>query len=529
MSRRGSAKAPAPRRAAIATPGRRGGAARAPTPHSARFRKALGVLRRIPAAAWICALVAALNGASWSLITPPFQAPDEPDHFAYVQRLAETGRLPSHSAGGNYSLEEQLALQDLNYYSMRRQPQHGAISSPAAQQRLQSDLALPLARGNGAYTGVASSQPPLYYALETIPYALGSAGTLLDRLELMRLLSALLAGVTTLFVFLFLREALPGAPWAWTVGALGGALAPLLGFMSGSVNPDTLLFATSAAIFYCLARGFHRGLTRNLAIAIGAVTAVGLLSKLNFVGLLPGVALGLVVLARRAERQRSAESPPDHAAYRWLALAIAIAVSPVVVFVASNLASDLPAFGIVSSALGLTSHGSPSGELNYIWQLYLPRLPGMRNDFVGVFTTRDIWFDGLVGDYGWLDTIFSDRVDDLALVPTAAVAILCARELLVSRQSLRRRLSELGVYATIAVGVTALVGADSYLSLSMQIADYRDPRYLLPMLALGAAILTLAARGAGRRWGAPAGALIVLVILAHDIFSQLLVISRYYG
>ena len=50
----------------------------------------------------------------------------------------------------------------------------------------------------------------------------------------MRLLSALMAGVTALFTFLFVREALPGAPWAWTVGGLGAALAPLLGFISGS-------------------------------------------------------------------------------------------------------------------------------------------------------------------------------------------------------------------------------------------------------------------------------------------------------
>src|SRR5262249_13894834 len=48
------------------------------------------VLRGVPRAAWICALIASLNAVCWSLITPPFQLPDEPAHFAYVQRLAET-------------------------------------------------------------------------------------------------------------------------------------------------------------------------------------------------------------------------------------------------------------------------------------------------------------------------------------------------------------------------------------------------------------------------------------------------------
>ncbi|HXC23770.1 MAG TPA: hypothetical protein VNU28_04225, partial [Solirubrobacteraceae bacterium] len=42
---------------------------------------------RIPRAAWVCALIAFLNAACWSLVTPPFQVTDEPDHVAYVQEL----------------------------------------------------------------------------------------------------------------------------------------------------------------------------------------------------------------------------------------------------------------------------------------------------------------------------------------------------------------------------------------------------------------------------------------------------------
>jgi len=74
--------------------------------------------------------------------------------------------------------------------------------------------------------------------------------------------------------------------------------------------------------------------------------------------------------------------------------------------------------------------------------------------------------------------------------------------------------------------VLLIVGADDYLHKIP--GEYAEPRYLLPMLALWGAVLTLAARGAGRRWGPVAGVAIVSLVLAHDIFSQLLVISRYY-
>jgi 4-amino-4-deoxy-L-arabinose transferase-like glycosyltransferase len=459
----------------------------------------------------------------WSILTPAFQVPDEPDHFAYVKQLAETGRLPSSSAEQT-SGEEIFSLVDLRFYKVRQQPQNHTLASQAEQNKLERDLKLASEtseKGSPA-AGVAASQPPLYYALEAIPYSLAGNGTVLDRLQLMRLLSALFAGITALFVFLFVREVLPGTPWAWTVGALAVALTPLLGFISGAVNPDALLFAVSAATFYCLARAFRRGLDTRMAIAIGTLTAIGFLTKLNFVGLVPGILLGLIVLTIRAS-QRSGP-----AAYRLLALGAGLAFGPVAVFLAINVLSNRASLGLVSTAVQ-TTHGSVFAQINYIWQFYLPRLPGTVNDFPGLFTTRQLWFDGYVGLYGWLDTTFPGWVYSVALIPAAAIALLCCRALLQGRIALRSRAVELVVYAVIGIGVMILVGADSYRDFPGRDAEYAEARYLLPMLPLIAAVLALAARGAGRRWGPSVGALIVILFLAHDIFSQLLVVSRFYG
>ena len=52
-------------------------------------------MSRIPRAARWCALVAFLNALVWSLVTPPFHVPDETVHVAYVQYLAETGKIPN--------------------------------------------------------------------------------------------------------------------------------------------------------------------------------------------------------------------------------------------------------------------------------------------------------------------------------------------------------------------------------------------------------------------------------------------------
>src|SRR5205823_8734220 len=102
----------------------------------------------------------------------------------------------------------------------------------------------------------------------------------------MRLLSALLAGITILLCFGFLREALPSAPWVWPVGALAVAFQPTFGFIGGGVSNDNLLFATSAAILLLVARAFRRGLTVAGGAALGAAITAGLLTKGTTLGLL---------------------------------------------------------------------------------------------------------------------------------------------------------------------------------------------------------------------------------------------------
>ncbi len=478
------------------------------------------MLARIPATAWLCALIACLNAACWSVITPPFESPDEPSHYAYVAHLAETGHLPTSSAE-EFTPAEGIALEDLHLTQVSLNPQNGTISTPTEQHKLEHDLGAGYPRTGNSDAGVATTEPPLYYALEAIPYGLAPGGTVLDRLALMRLLSALMGGLTALFVFLFLREALPSEPWAWTVGGIGVAVMPLLGFMSGAVNPDALLFAVSAALFYCLARGFRRGLTPKLAVALGAVIALGFMTKLNFLGLLPGAILGVLVLGRRVARTSR------RAATRLLALAGGVAVSPIVLYILVNVLSGRPGVGSVSDGITLTGKHPILAEASYIWQFYLPRLPGMHPYFGGLLTTRAFWFDGLVGLYGWLDTTFPGWVYNAALLPIALIAALAARTLVVHRHVLRNRLSEAAVYLTMTLGVLILVGANDYLSNDP--GEYREPRYLLPMLALWGLTLTLAARGAGRRWGPAVGAAIVVLLIAHNLFSQLLTISRFYG
>jgi hypothetical protein len=481
-------------------------------------------LKRVPRLAWLCALIAFMNATAWALIVPPFQGKDETDHFTYVVQLAENDSLPEGVGyTGQYPANVTAVLQALDYNQVRHAPQVPAISSVQQQQGLNEALHSGASSEGVGQAGIASSEPPLFYALQTIPYALGS-GNVLTQLQLMRLLSSLFAAMTALLVFLFLREILPRRPWAATIGALCVAVQPAFGFMSGSVNPDALLYTIAAGVFLCLARAFRRGLTWRSALVFGVLVALGFLTKLNFIGFAAGVYVGLLVLAVRGFKAhgRSALLPP--------AIVAGIGVLPAILYVLRNLLSNHHTLGVVSGGGSLVSLSSLSHELSYIWQLYLPRLPGMPHYFAGLFTFKDVWFDRSVGLYGWFDTMFPPWVDNVMLVPAAIVVVLCVYELVLRRLALREHLSELLTYVAIVLGVLVMVGASSYLSNGHgQEAPFGEPRYLLPMLPLLGAVIALAIRAGGRRWAPVIGAAILMVFLGHDIFSQLQVIARYYG
>jgi hypothetical protein len=152
----------------------------------------------------------------------------------------------------------------------------------------------------------------------------------------------------------------------------------------------------------------------------------------------------------------------------------------------------------------------------------------MATDFPGIFPSRQLWFDRSVGLYGWLDTSFPPWVENIALIPAGVLTILGIRALITVRITLRSRWLELAVYALMSLGVLVLVGSDSYLRFP-GLLTYAEPRYLLPMAPLAGAALAISARGAGRRWGPATGVVIVVLVLAHNIFSQLQVISRFFG
>jgi 4-amino-4-deoxy-L-arabinose transferase-like glycosyltransferase len=493
-------------------------------------RWVLDQIGRVPSAGRACLVIAFVNAAIWGFVVPPFQVPDEVAHFGYAQYLAETGKPPPQAVAPPYSPEEQTTLEALSFFTTIGRPSlHGVLTNQEDRFLRQVIAANSNPLGPGGITSV-TNQPPLYYALEAVPYWLSPSSNILTRLFLMRLLSALMAAFTVLGVFMFLRELFPRTNWGWPVGALIVAFQPTFDFIAAGVHADNLLFLASTWLLFLLLRTYRRGLTLRRGVAIGAATAVGLLSKLTFIALTPGIALAvllLVWLAWRDDRRT--------AILAGLATVLAAGV-PFGIYALLNETAwnrgGPTAGGIAAATANVIVGGHPVGlneSLDYIWQIYLPRLGFMHHRYFARYPGWELWLNGAIGHFGWLDYTFPRWVYDLGRWVFYGLSGLA----FVSLYRLRRRARPLlPIFICFGVMALGLLGAIGYTGIRYKFSaghQFEQARYLFPFIAFWGAFVVLAAKAAGRRWAPVLAGVLVVAAMAHGLFAETLTISRYYG
>ncbi len=474
-------------------------------------------------ALWACVAVAVVSGWIWSVTTPWFQVPDEIVHIGYVHYFGETGKIPGpvNTRVGAVDPSPELAAAIHGVpFSYQAPPTWDAHASDAAHAAAADAPHAP----REAEAGAAANNPPLYYVLEAIPYRIAHGANLFDRILLMRLFSSLFLGVTTAFTFLFVRELLPGSPWTWPVGALAVALQPIAGFTSGGVNPDALLWAACAAAFYAIARIFRHGLDVRRVLGLLAALVVAILTKGASLALLPAAGLAVALGAWRLPLPRARRAAVA------LGGAAAVALLPLLGWIAITHATHGSAGGAGGAgppATGGVKVGSElHKELGYVWQLYLPRLPFMNDQFAGYSPLWLIWFQGFVGRFGYFFYTVPEWVSRIGAGVAVGVIALVARALW--RWSERIRLSELGVYLVMVASVLVVVGVAGFQFRQRENLPFEQTRYLFLLLPLYGALVAVAVRAAGR-YGRALAVVLVALFAAHQVFAVLFNVAVYYG
>ena len=403
------------------------------------------------------------------MLAPAWQAPDEIEHFAYAQRLAET-REPTNDSGAflrGYSTEHQYAMESALTNTVRQNPKGKPPwedGSRAAWEK-RDDREHPSKKdGNRAIL----SYTPAYYSGAAVGYLLFSWGDIFDRVLGARLFSVLLGAVSTLFVWLFARELFRREGFLPNTAALSVALLPQFGFMSGAVNNDGLLIACASVELYLLARLLRRGPTLKLAASIGLVLALGYLAKPTMAAFGPIVAAALLWPAVRKRDPRLLAVP-----------AVGLAGFAAVALAWTGVAALFDR-GVTTVSTANTTPFSLHDYLAYVYHFYWPTLGDTTNRWFGsaspVYT---VWMHSFFATFGASDTLFPERVYKVLTGICIGVAVLIGVAAWRERRAAKRALPLIVMGAGVVVSLLLLVHLTFYLVHPGYPGE--QGRYLLPL------------------------------------------------
>lgn len=481
-------------------------------------------------ATWLF-VIAALNFACWALITPPFQAPDEVDHFAYTQSLVQRGEAPSRNPGSplaRWSSSEELGLEDESFFTDH---QVGDSKAPwtERQQRYYQEQVVTRhpSSANGGGNETAATHGAIYYAALAPAYLLASSSPF-SQLTLMRLTSALIGALTVVFAYLMARELAPGRPWLGVLAALLVAYQPMYGFISGAVNNDVGVNAGAAALELLLIVMLRRGISWRLGLLTGGLLIALPIVKGTAYSLYPVAAIALAATLWRHHRRSQIAG--------WAALAGgALAITEIAsllggVFHPAQAGGGGSAVGGVSSASGAVSEAAahPLGYLVYLWEAVLPRLPFMTRHFETNFAGFSIFVERGWGAFGWYDVLYPHRFYYVILAAMIAVPILGLVAIVREWRFVRAHALDFAILVLMALAVFAGFEAAFYTTgIRPAIAEFG--RYEFPAIAPLAVLVVASLSAFGRRWIVYAGAVLLVAMIALSYSGQLLTLTGFYA
>jgi hypothetical protein len=315
--------------------------------------------------------------------------------------------------------------------------------------------------------------------------------------------------------------ALAALAWALAGELLGAAVAPRflaaaivtlqpgVTNLEGAVNPDLLLFVLWTAGLLLMLRLVRLGPSVGRFAALAAVLAAGgLTNGRGLFMLVPAVAALLAMWRRHG-------SPRPEV---WWGVTGATAVAVVAGF---YVALTRPVTAPFVEA-------TPGGLFSYVWQFYLPRLPGMSHAPGPDYGVRDAFVARVWGGFAQLEVEIPSWAVTLLLILSVAVVVALAATLWQRRATVDG--GRLAVCVAALVGLLAGLHLIAYRSLLTNAADpVIAGRYVLVLVALGAVAVAAVVRSVPARWSAPLAG----IVLGGAVVAQLnglgLLIDRFWN
>jgi len=469
-------------------------------------------------------LVTLVKGVVWSILVPPWNAPDEDTHFEYAQIIERFAIL--HPDPGSWKPEELAILLNLAQirpaaFNINRLVDLSLRQSLAEQVRRLDDPAIKYhyVYDDGYLFSIirnfVNDHPPLYYWLAGAIQASLEDKSILVRILFNRWLSVFLGVITVALAYRAGKEIWRNEAWACFLATLV-SFQPLMTFMTAVISDGALGIAMFSACTVLMLRVIRNGWTARRAWALAVLLGLGLLARTSLVILIPVLMLLFLWNARAFLREK-----------RFIPGALAPIVS--VLTIALLIAgwwykstgfdnSDTRINFFISGITRLTTSWRQSAA-NYDWI-------NAFNPVLGMY-----W-----GNFGWLDTPFPQGLY-LFLTGVTVIAVYITvwwllRHIFSGEQTADSR--QPSMFFMLGIQTIFLIILYAYLDFRFfNIGGIYRPqgRYFLPAivgqmtwLAIGLVSPTPARLRRAWMW------LVVLGMVALNIYSLFSVITlRYYG
>ena len=478
----------------------------------------LGRVRQIPLPLALIVGVGLVLTLTWAVVTPPFQGPDEPDHFAYVQKIAENGEIPwrpGENCGDCPSgvSSEVVSALTIGWQGVLQLNARAKDNTTAYDEERWREVAedLPEETREDTLYRDAMRNGPAYYLYGAVAYLAASSGDVFTRAFAVRLVGLPLVALVIVCAWVLTGLLVGRRPWLQALAAAIVAVNAQFVSLSGFVNPDVMLTAAYSVALVLMALLLLRGPTRATVAGLVAMCALAPLSHPRGLAILAPVAFtAVIVLWRR--------TAPHGPRVRAAAAAAAAVLGAVGAYVLAHAATR----GEVTVA-GVREFGS------YLWQFYLPRLGFMGEVPRADWSAHDVYIERFWGMFGGNDIVVAPWVMD-AMATAARLGLLALLVVLVVR---RRAVAR--VWPVLAALALALV---SYV-FAMHIGAWRnldagatDPvltgRYLLPFVILLGAAVAVGLSWLPRRIGPAAGAVFVSAAFALQLAALGALVTRFH-
>ncbi|HUW15357.1 MAG TPA: DUF2142 domain-containing protein [Anaerolineae bacterium] len=224
--------------------------------------------RRLPMAVLLLSL-SLVRGFSYSVIIPPWQAPDEPGHVEYAVLLAEKRRFLNREDSSS-ELQQQilLSMKEFDFWRHlgREEPQ-------TMSQSFSQDPSLAL---SGTQLG---DESPLYYLIPALVFILAGTSDTLLHLYVLRWFSVVLSSATVVVSYLVAVELFPEDRFMRTAVPAFVMFLPMFAYMGCAANSDAAAILLSSLFFWQLVMLFKNGANWRSVFALTGVACLSIVAK----------------------------------------------------------------------------------------------------------------------------------------------------------------------------------------------------------------------------------------------------------